>query len=82
MLRFVARVLIARQHDFCQTAVEAAIGAEIEITGLRTPETEETQQAARVAISELANALKEGFAGTTLWKAAFGATETWIKLLD
>jgi hypothetical protein len=51
-------------------------------TGLRTPEIEETQQAAWVAISELANALKEGFAGTTLWKAAFGATETWIKLLD
>jgi len=25
MLRFVARVLIARQHDFCQTAVEVAI---------------------------------------------------------
>ena len=51
-------------------------------TGLRTPEIEETQQAAWVAISELANALKEGFAGPTLWKAAFGATETWIKLLD
>ena len=51
-------------------------------TGLRTPEIEETQQAAWVAISELANALKEGFAGPTLWKAAFGATETWIELLD
>ncbi len=39
-------------------------------TGLRPPEIEETQQAARVAISELANALKEEeFAGPTLWKA-------------
>ena len=51
-------------------------------TGLRTPEIEETQQAAWAAISELANALKEGFAGPTLWKAAFGATESWIELLD
>jgi hypothetical protein len=43
-------------------------------TGLRTPEIEETQQAAWVAISELANALKEeGFAGPTLWKAALSA---------
>jgi hypothetical protein len=51
-------------------------------TGLRTPEIEETQQAARVAISELANALKEeGFAGPTLWKAALSATESWIELL-
>ncbi len=39
-------------------------------TGLRTPEIEETQQAARVAISELA-----------LWKAALRATESWIELL-
>ena len=51
-------------------------------TGLRTPEIEEIQQAARVAISELANALKEEeFAGPTLWKAALGATESWIELL-
>ena len=51
-------------------------------TGLRTPEIEETQQAARVAISELANALKEEeFAGPTLWKAALRATESWIELL-
>ena len=49
-------------------------------TGLRTPEIEETRQAARVAISELANALKE-FAGPTLWKAALRATESWIELL-
>jgi hypothetical protein len=42
----------------------------------------ETQQAAWVAICELANALKEeGFAGPTLWKAALSATESWIELL-
>ena len=50
-------------------------------TGLRTPEIEETQQAAWVAISELANALKEGFAGPTLWKAALRAIESWVELL-
>jgi hypothetical protein len=48
---------------------------------LRTPEIEETQQAARVAIFEWANALKEEeFAGPTLWKAALRATESWIEL--
>jgi hypothetical protein len=51
-------------------------------TGLRTPEIEETQQAAWVAISELANALEEeGFAGPALWKAALSATESWTELL-
>jgi hypothetical protein len=50
-------------------------------TGLRTPEIEETQQAAWVAITELANALKEGFAGPTLWKAALRAVEIWIESL-
>jgi hypothetical protein len=51
-------------------------------TGLSTPEIEETQQAAWVAISELANALEEeGFAGPNLWKAALSATENWIELL-
>jgi ADP-ribose pyrophosphatase YjhB (NUDIX family) len=51
-------------------------------TGLRTPEIEEAQQAAWVAISELASALdKEAFAGPTLWKAALSATESWIELL-
>jgi hypothetical protein len=51
-------------------------------TELRTPEIEETQQAAWVAISELANALEEeGFAGPILWKAALSATESWIELL-
>jgi len=52
-------------------------------TGLRTPEIEEAQQAAWVAISELASALdKEAFAPPALWKAALGATESWIELLD
>jgi ADP-ribose pyrophosphatase YjhB (NUDIX family) len=51
-------------------------------TGLRTPEIEETQQAAWIAISELAKALEEeGFAGPTLWKAALRAIESWIELL-
>ena len=52
-------------------------------TGLRTPEIEEAHQAAWVAISALAKTLKEeGFAAPALWKAAFGATDTWIELLD
>jgi hypothetical protein len=52
-------------------------------TGLRTPEVEEAHQAARVAISALAKTLQaDGFAPPVLWKAAFGATETWIELLD
>jgi ADP-ribose pyrophosphatase YjhB (NUDIX family) len=47
-------------------------------TGLRTPEIEEAQQAAWVAISELASALdKEEFAPPDLWKAALRATESW-----
>jgi hypothetical protein len=51
-------------------------------TGLRTPEIEEAREAAWVAISALANALKEeGFAGPTIWKAALKATESWIELL-
>jgi ADP-ribose pyrophosphatase YjhB (NUDIX family) len=51
-------------------------------TGLRTPEIEEAQQAAWVAISELASALdKEEFAPPDLWKAALRATESWRELL-
>jgi ADP-ribose pyrophosphatase YjhB (NUDIX family) len=51
-------------------------------TGLRTPEIEEAQQAAWVAISELASALdKEAFAPPDLWKAALRATESWRELL-
>jgi hypothetical protein len=50
---------------------------------LRTPEREEARQAAWDAIFALAKALKdEGFAPPPLWKAAVGATETWIELLD
>ena len=56
---------------------------EMASTGLRTPEIEEARQAAWVAISALAKTLKEeGFAVPALWKAALGATETWIELLD
>jgi len=52
-------------------------------TGLRTPEIEEARQAAWVAISGLAKTLQaEGFAPPALWKAALGATESWIELLD
>jgi hypothetical protein len=52
-------------------------------TGLRPPEIEEARQAAWVAISALAKTLQaERFAPPALWKAAFGATESWIELLD
>jgi hypothetical protein len=55
---------------------------EMASTGLRTPEIEKAREAAWVAISALANALKEeGFAGPTIWKAALKATERWIELL-
>jgi hypothetical protein len=51
-------------------------------TGLRSPEIEEAREAAWVAISALARALKEEeFAEPTLWKAALRATESWIELL-
>jgi hypothetical protein len=51
--------------------------------GLRCPEIEEAREAAWVSISALAYALKEeGFACPTLWKAAVGATESWIELLS
>jgi hypothetical protein len=52
-------------------------------TGLRTPEIEEARQAAWGAISALAKTLRdEGFAGPALWKAAFGAAESWRELLN
>jgi hypothetical protein len=55
---------------------------EMASTGLRTPEIEEAREAAWVAISALARALKEeAFAGPILWKAALRATESWIELL-
>jgi hypothetical protein len=51
-------------------------------TGLRSPEIEEAQQTAWVAISQLAKALhEEGFAGPTIWKAALKAIEIWKELL-
>ena len=55
---------------------------EIAGMGSRTPEIEEARQAAWGAISDLGKTLKEeGFAPPVLWKAAFGATESWIELL-
>jgi hypothetical protein len=55
---------------------------EMASTGLRTPEIEEARQAAWIAISALAKALrKTGFAGPMFWKAALSATESWKELL-
>jgi hypothetical protein len=54
---------------------------EMASTGLRTPEIEEAREAAWVAISALASALKEAFAAPALWRAALIATESWIELL-
>jgi hypothetical protein len=55
---------------------------EMASTGLRTPEIEEAREAAWVAISALASALKEeAFAAHALWKAALIAIESWIELL-
>jgi hypothetical protein len=52
-------------------------------TGFAEPEIEEARQAAWDAISALAKTLKEeGFAAPAIWKAAFGATQSWIELLD
>ena len=52
-------------------------------TGLRSPEIEGARQAAWAEISALAKTLnEEGFAPPIIWKAALGATETWIELLD
>jgi hypothetical protein len=52
-------------------------------TGLRSPEIEDARQAAWTEISTLAKALKEdGFAPPIVWKAALGATEAWLELLD
>jgi hypothetical protein len=52
-------------------------------TGLRAPEIEEAQQAAWVAISELASSLTaESFAPPKMWNVALKATERWIGLLS
>ena len=51
-------------------------------TGLRTPEIEEAQQAAWVAVSELASSLnKYSFVPPALWQTALKATESWRELL-
>ena len=55
---------------------------EIAGTGFRTVEIE-ARQDAWLAISALAKTIQaEGFASPALWKAALGATESWIELLD
>jgi Flp pilus assembly CpaF family ATPase len=87
---YVAKgIMISRQAD----ALRRAVGARKNILvagGTSSGKTtltnallaEETQQAAWVAVSELANALEEeGFAGPALWKAALSTTESWIELL-
>jgi hypothetical protein len=78
---------VLRQARFSRNEAAAIMLADLVYemagTGLRTPEIEEARQAAWDAISALAKLLKEeGFAPPSLWKAAFGATETWIDLLD
>jgi hypothetical protein len=51
---------------------------EIAHTGERRPELEDAQQAAWLAISELARSLKtELFAPPAVWQAALRATESW-----
>jgi hypothetical protein len=77
---------VLRQARLSRTAAAAimveGLAYETANTGLRTPEVEEAHQAAWIAISALANALKEeGFAGPTVWKAALRATESWKELL-
>jgi hypothetical protein len=55
---------------------------EIANTGQCSPEIEDAQQAAWLAISELARSLKnEQFAPPSIWKAALRATESWRELL-
>jgi hypothetical protein len=79
---------VLRRARFSRNAAAAImlgdLVSEMAGTGLRTPEVEEeAHQAAWVAISTLAKTLKtEGFAAPALWKAALGATESWIELLD
>ena len=80
-------LLVIRQARLSRNEAAAIMIAdliyEIANTGLRSPEIEDAQQAAWLAISELARSLKkEQFAPPALWKAALGATETWIELVD
>jgi len=78
---------VLRQARFSRTETAARMVEHLAYvttnTGLRTPETEEAQQAAWVAISELASTIeKETFAPPSLWKAAHKAIESWIELLN
>jgi len=78
---------VLRQARFSRTETAARMVEHLAYvttnTGLRTPEIEEAQQAAWVAISELANTIeKETFAPPSLWKAAHKAIESWIELLN
>jgi hypothetical protein len=77
---------VLRQARLSRNEVAATMLADLVYemagTGLRTPEIEEAHQAAWVEISALAKTLKEEeFAAPARWKAALGATESWIKLL-
>jgi hypothetical protein len=55
---------------------------EIANTGRCSPEIEDAQQAAWLAISDLARSLKnQKFAPPALWKTVLRATESWRELL-
>jgi hypothetical protein len=78
---------VLRQARLSRTDAAAIMLADLvyEMAGAgeRTPEIEDARQAAWATISTLAKTLKEeGFAAPALWKAALGATEAWIELLD
>ena len=79
----VASPLIPQHQTFADVDFEiAAFRSPMRARPICSSSNRGTQQAAWVAICELANALKEeGFAGPTLWKATLSATESWIELL-
>ena len=79
-------LLVLRQARLSRNEAAAIMIADLiyETTNTpqRSPEIEEAHQAAWLAISELARALKkEKFAPPALWKAALEATENWKELL-
>jgi hypothetical protein len=79
-------LLVIRQARLSRNEAAAMMIADLiyEIPNIpqRSPETEEAHQAAWLAISELARALKsENYAQPALWKAALRATESWRELL-
>jgi hypothetical protein len=79
-LRVLRQARLARNET--ATIMVEDLAYETANTGLRTPEVEDAHQAAWIAISALASALKEeGFAGPAIWKAALRATESWKELL-